>query len=157
VDPLAGSYAIEALTRNIESGARDYIRRVDEAGGAVNAIEAGFQQKEIEESAYRYQMDVESGEQIVVGVNAFILEEEEHHGKLLRVDPALEKAQIQKLTGLKNRRNSKDVEAALKSLEDAAKSDNNLMPTIRDAVRKYVTLGEISDALRNVFGIFKPG
>ncbi len=156
VDPLAGSYAIEALTRNIESGAVDYIRRVDEAGGSVNAIEAGFQQKEIEESAYRYQMDVESGEQIVVGVNAFILEEEEHRGELLRVDPALEKAQVQKLTSLKNRRSSKDVEAALKSLEDAAKSDDNLMPAIRDAVRKYVTLGEISDVLRGVFGTFKP-
>ena len=156
VDPMAGSYAIESLTRKIEEGAMEYIRRIDEVGGAVKAIEAGFQQREIEESAYRYQMDVESERQIVVGVNAFSVEEEQQPGKLLRVDPAVEKTQVEKLQSLKTRRNDKDVRSALRSLKDAAGGDSNLMPFIREAVRKYVTLGEISDVFREVFGVFQP-
>ncbi len=156
VDPMAGSYAVEALTSTIERGAAEYIRRIDEAGGAVNAIEAGFQQREIEESAYRYQMDIESEKQIVVGVNAFTVEDEQQEGELLRVDPAVEKAQVERLRSLKTRRNEKDVQSALRSLKDTASGDGNLMPVIREAVRKYATLGEISDVLREVFGVFRP-
>jgi methylmalonyl-CoA mutase N-terminal domain/subunit len=148
VDPFAGSYAIEALTGKIEGEARDYIERIDEIGGAVRAIEAGYQQKEIEESAYRYQIEVESGERIVVGVNEFTVEEEEFGGKLLRVNPKVEKAQVERLTALKTRRNQAEVQRRLTALEDAARGEDNLMPHIREAMRVYATLGEISDSLR---------
>jgi methylmalonyl-CoA mutase N-terminal domain/subunit len=156
VDPFAGSYAIEALTGKIEGEARDYIERIDEIGGAVRAIEAGYQQKEIEESAYRYQIEVESGERIVVGVNEFTVEEEEFGGKLLRVNPKVEKAQVERLTALKTRRNQAEVQRRLTALEDAARGEDNLMPHIREAMRVYATLGEISDSLRGVFGVYKP-
>jgi methylmalonyl-CoA mutase N-terminal domain/subunit len=156
VDPFAGSYAIEALTGKIEGEARDYIERIDEIGGAVRAIEAGYQQKEIEESAYWYQIEVESGERIVVGVNEFTVEEEEFGGKLLRVNPKVEKAQVERLTALKTRRNQAEVQRRLTALEDAARGEDNLMPHIREAMRVYATLGEISDSLRGVFGVYKP-
>jgi methylmalonyl-CoA mutase N-terminal domain/subunit len=156
VDPFAGSYAIEALTGKIEGEARDYIERIDGIGGAVRAIEAGYQQKEIEESAYRYQMEVESGERIVVGVNEFTVQEEEFGGKLLKVDPKVEKAQVERLWALKTRRNNAQVQRCLTALEDAARGGENLMPLIREAVGVYATLGEISDSLRKVFGVYKP-
>ena len=156
IDPLAGSYTIEALTGSIESEAAEYIERIDKLGGAVKAIETGFQAKEIEEAAYRYQMEIESGDQIVVGVNAFTVEEGEFAGELLKVDPELERAQVQRVKAVKNRRNQAEVEIRLTALEDGASGGANLLPLIREAVSAYVTLGEISDSLRRVFGVHKP-
>ena len=155
IDPMAGSYAIEALTGAIENEAREYIRRIDDMGGAARAIESGYQQKEIEESAYRYQMEVESGDRIVVGVNGFTVEEE-FSGELLRVNPDVERDQVQRLSALKARRSREDVDAALRVLEESAKNGSNLMPVIREAVRAYATLGEVSDVLRGVFGVYRP-
>ena len=156
IDPLGGSYTIEALTDSIEEEAKEYIRRIDEMGGAARAIESGYQQKEIEESAYRYQMEVESGDRIVVGVNGFTVEGEEFSGELLKVNPDVERAQVQRLSALKTRRNGETVDSALQALEDSAKSGSNLMPRIREAVRAYTTLGEVSDVLRKVFGVYQP-
>jgi methylmalonyl-CoA mutase N-terminal domain/subunit len=156
IDPLAGSYAIEALTNSIEKQARDYIKRIDEMGGSVKAIEAGFQAGEIEEAAYRHQMAIESGDQVVVGVNAFTSEEEAFAGELLKVDPELERAQIQRVGALRVRRNQAEVDARLTALADGAKGDSNLLPLIREAVGAYATLGEVSDSLRRVFGVHKP-
>jgi len=156
IDPLAGSYAIEALTGSIESEAARYIERIDKMGGAVKAIEAGFQAKEIEEAAYRYQMEIESGDQIVVGVNAYTVEEGEFAGELLKVDPELEKAQVQRVQAVRSRRNQAEVDARITALEDGAAGGANLMPLIREAVRASATLGEVSDSLRRVFGIHKP-
>jgi len=156
VDPLAGSYAIEALTGTIEDQARDYIHRIDALGGAVKAIEAGFQAKEIEEAAYRYQMQVETGDQVVVGVNAFTVEEKGFSGELLKVDPELERAQVQRVKALRGRRNAREVEGRLAALEEGAKGGTNLLPLIREAVSACATLGEVSDSLRKVFGVHKP-
>jgi methylmalonyl-CoA mutase N-terminal domain/subunit len=155
VDPLAGSYAVESMTDRIEAEARDYIARIDDMGGAVRGIEAGFQQKEIEEAAYRYQMEVEAEDRIVVGVNRFTVEED-FAGELLKVDPALEKAQVEKLAGLRSRRSQEEVDSRLAALEDGAKSGTNLMPLIREVVAAAGTLGEISDALRAVYGSYRP-
>lgn len=156
IDPLAGSYAIEALTGSIEEQARDYIKRIDEMGGSVKAIEAGFQAREIEEAAYRYQMAIESGDQVVVGVNAFTSEEEAFAGELLKVNPELERAQIQRVRAVRTRRNQAEVDARLTALADGAKGDANLLPLIREAVGVYATLGEVSNSLRSVFGIHRP-
>ncbi len=156
VDPLGGSYAIESMTNRIEEEAADYIQRIDDMGGAVRAIEKGFQAREIEDSAYRYQMEVETEDRIVVGVNAFIVEEEEFAGELLKVNPEVERAQVGRLKALRSRRNQKAVDDALRALEDGARGDSNLMPLIREAVRVYTTLGEISDTLRGVFGTHDP-
>jgi methylmalonyl-CoA mutase N-terminal domain/subunit len=156
IDPLGGSYAIEALTGAIEAQAGEYIERIDQLGGAVKAIEVGFQTKEIEEAAYRYQMEIESGDQIVVGVNAFTVEEDEFAGELLKVDPELEKAQVQRVQAVRNRRNQAEVDASLVALADGATGGANLMPLIREAVKAYATLGEVSDSLRRVFGVHKP-
>ena len=156
IDPLAGSYVIESLTGSIEEQARDYIGRIDDMGGAVRAIEAGYQAKEIEEAAYRYQMEVESKDRIVVGVNAFTVEDEDFAGELLKVDPELEKAQVQRVQAVRSRRNQADVDDKLRALVDAAKGTDNLMPLIREAVSAYATLGEVSDSLREVFGIHRP-
>ena len=156
IDPLAGSYAIEALTEGIEKQARDYIEHIDEMGGSVKAIEAGFQAREIEEAAYRYQMAIESGDQVVVGVNAFTSEEEDFTGELLKVDPELEKAQVQRVQAVRDRRNQAEVDDRLRALTDGAKGDSNLLPLIREAVSAYATLGEVSDSLREVFGVHRP-
>jgi len=156
IDPLGGSYVLESLTGSIESVAAEYIDRIDRMGGAVRAIEAGFQAKEIEEAAYRYQMEIESGDRIVVGVNAFKLEEDEFSGDLLKVDPVLEKDQISRVREVRRRRNEVEVESRLKALEDGAAAGSNLMPLIREAVSVYATLGEVSDSLRRVFGVHRP-
>jgi len=156
IDPLGGSYTIEAMTDRIEQEARDYIERIDKMGGAVKAIEAGFQAKEIEEAAYRYQMEIEASDRIVVGVNAFTVEEDDFAGELLKVDPELERAQVEKLKALRTRRTKVEVDARLQSLEDGATGDANIMPLIREAVSVYATLGEVSDVLRGVFGVHKP-
>lgn len=154
VDPLGGSYCLEYLTKKIEEEALRYIKKIDEMGGAVKAVEAGYIQKEIEESAYRYQMEIEKKERIIVGVNEFLMDEEPIQN-ILRVDPELEKLQRERLNAFRKRRNYRNVEIALNRVIEAARGSDNLMFPIIDAVREGATLGEISDALRSVFGEYR--
>ncbi len=154
IDPLAGSYYIEYLTNTIEQKAQEYIEKIDKLGGAPKAIEKGFMQQEIQNSAYDYQMAIESGRKIVVGVNKFQVEEEPVKG-LLRVNPAVGKLQEARIDELKASRDNLAVEAALKELTDCAKTEKNLMPIIIKCVKAYCTLGEICNILRDVFGEYK--
>lgn len=151
IDPLAGSYALEALTDHIEAAARDYIARIDELGGAVQAIEQGFQQSEIQDAAYNAQIAIERGEATIVGVNEF-QSEETAKVDIHRADPSVEAEQIERLRQFKASRSMRAVESARKALDAAARGQDNLMPHIVHAVSEGVTLGEISDDLRNVFG-----
>ena len=151
VDPLAGSYYIEYLTNAIEQQAWDYIRRIDELGGSVHAIEHGFMQAEIEQAAYAYQRSLEEEKTIVVGVNRFIMENDVPP-TLLRVDPEVGKRQVAKLALLRQKRDNAKVQQVLTALEKGAASTQNLMPLIIEAVEAYATLGEISDTMRRVFG-----
>ena len=151
VDPLAGSYYVESLTNSIEKAALDYIQRIEDLGGAVKSIEKGFQQREIQESAYKYQMQIENQERIVVGVNKFVIQEEKGK-KLLRVDPSVGISQKEKLAKLRSDRDNMQVQAALDRLHHAAEGTENLMPHILNAVKVYATLGEICNVLRDVFG-----
>ncbi len=151
VDPLAGSYYVESLTNTIEERAWKYIERIDELGGSVRAIERGFMQAEIEQAAYEYQKALEKEETIVVGVNRFT-QEEEQRPPLLRVDPEIGRRQAAKLAALRQRRDNERVQQTLNALEEAARGTDNLIPLIIDAVEAYATLGEISDAMRRVFG-----
>jgi methylmalonyl-CoA mutase N-terminal domain/subunit len=155
VDPLGGSYYIEELTEEIFNRAKEYIDKIDELGGAAEAIEKGFIQREIQDSAYRYQREIEKDERIVVGVNKFQVEEESPKD-LLRVDPAVRLSQIEKLKRLKSERDNASVKDILNKLRKAAEGKDNLMPIIVDAVKAYGTLGEICDALRDVFGEYQP-
>ena len=155
VDPLGGSYYIEELTREIVERSQDYIAKIDELGGAPSAIEKGYIQKEIQDSAYRYQREIEKDERIVVGVNRFQIEEKPPKG-LLKVDPAVRVSQIEKLKRLKEERNNENVKSSLAKLKKGAEGDDNLMPLIVDAVKAYATLGEICDTLREVFGEYQP-
>lgn len=151
IDPLGGSYAIEQLTDEIEAAAVDYIRQIDDLGGSAEAIERGFQQGEIQEAAYQAQLAIERKSQIIVGVNEFESESEPPTG-LLKIDEALEAEQVKRLRDFKASRASDEVEHARAALEKAAKGSDNLMPHILHAVKVKVTLGEISDTLRGVFG-----
>ncbi len=151
VDPLAGSYYIEYLTDAIEAKAWDYIQKIDALGGSVHAIERGFMQAEIEQAAYDYQLALEDGRAVVVGVNRFAIEEESRPS-LLRVDPEMGRRQVAKLAVLRERRDNARVQEALGALARGAEGTTNLMPLIIDAVEAYGTLGEISDTLRRVFG-----
>jgi methylmalonyl-CoA mutase N-terminal domain/subunit len=151
IDPLAGSYFVEALTDELERRAWEYITKVDELGGSVRAIEQGYLQREIEEAAYTFQRDLEEQRRIVVGVNRFQIEEEPPIA-LLRVDPEVGRRQAARLVSLRERRDNAAVGAALVALEEAARGTANLMPRILAAVECYATLGEISDTLRRVFG-----
>jgi len=151
VDPLAGSYFVEYLTDQIEEQVWRYLEKIDEMGGAVAAVEQGFIQQEIRRSAYETQKAIERGEQVVVGVNRFRIEEETPP-QLLRVDPAVEEKQKQKLQAVRQSRDAQAVQDSLQRLERAARGTDNLMPYILDAVRAYATIGEICDTLRNVFG-----
>lgn len=154
IDPLAGSYYIESLTNKIEEEAIKYIETIDELGGAPKAIEKGYIQKEIQNAAYRYQMEVESLDRIVVGVNKFQIEETDKK-ELLKVDKTVEINQREKLKALRAERNNGEVERALSVLREKANTDENLMPFILDAVRTYATLGEICNVLREVFGEYQ--
>ncbi|MGE0824689.1 MAG: methylmalonyl-CoA mutase [Candidatus Binatia bacterium] len=154
IDPLAGSYFIESLTDQLEAKAVEYIERIDKLGGAVKGIEAGYQQREIHEAAFRYQQAVENKEQIIVGVNDFTVEEDDQ-GELLKIDRALEEQQKRKLAAVRAERNQAAAKAALDKVEATARDGGNLMPVIIDAVRVYASLGEISDAMRKVFGEYK--
>jgi methylmalonyl-CoA mutase N-terminal domain/subunit len=150
IDPVGGAYAIESLTDTIEEQALDYIEQIDAMGGAVKAIELGFPQNEIQKSAYRYQQEIEEQSRIVVGVNAYQIEEPEP--ALMRIDPAVEHRQVERLQALRARRNSKQVQTRLARLETAARGSDNVMPLIIEAVEAYATLGEIADTFRRVFG-----
>ncbi len=155
VDPLAGSYYVESLTDRIETEALAYLKRIDDLGGAVRAIEQGYVQQEIQDAAYAYQMAIESGDRVVVGLNKFQVKEGPPKG-LLRVDPSVGEGQVKKLQALRAKRDNAAVKAALAGLEAAAKGSDNLMPLILDAVRKYASLGEVCDVLRKVFGEYRP-
>jgi len=155
VDPLAGSYYVESLTDEIEKLALAYIDEIDKMGGAAAAIEQGYIQREIAESAYEYQMNIESGEQVVIGVNKFQIEEPPATG-LLRVDPAVGDQQAAKLKDLRAKRDGDAVAKALDALRAAAETDANLMPLLIDCARAYCTEGEIAGELRKVFGEYRP-
>jgi methylmalonyl-CoA mutase N-terminal domain/subunit len=154
VDPLGGAYFVEELTKQICDRADAYIRRIDEMGGAVAAIEKGFIQKEIQSSAYTYQKEIEKNERIVVGLNRFQVDEEKPTN-LLRVDPAVRISQIEKLKSLKAERDPEKIKKSLARLKKATESKENLMPPILEAVKGYATLGEICDTLREVFGEYR--
>ncbi|MBQ7605406.1 MAG: methylmalonyl-CoA mutase family protein [Firmicutes bacterium] len=154
VDPLAGSYYVEAKTKQIEEEAMAYIKKIDELGGATRAIDLGYIQQEISDSAYKYQMEIESGERIVVGVNKFQVEEEPPKG-LLRVDPSVGEMQKKKIQDVKAKRNNEAVTEKLAALKKACEGTENVMPFILDAVREYATLGEICGVMREVFGEYE--
>lgn len=151
VDPLGGSFYVESLTNEVEAKAWEYINRIDEMGGAVAAIEAGYIQKEIAESAYQYQRDIESGDKVIVGVNKFNIEEPPFED-LFTVNDSIRQVQIDKINKVKSTRNQSEVDRCLKALDVAAKDGSNLMPHILSAVEAYATLGEICDTMRGVFG-----
>jgi methylmalonyl-CoA mutase, N-terminal domain len=154
IDPVAGSYAIEHLTNEIEQGAIEYISKIDAMGGMLRAIESGFVQGEIQKAAYDFQRAVESKEQIIVGVNDFIAEEERTI-PTLRIEPEIERSQIARLNSLRAKRDSVRTRAALAELQRRASTAENLLPAILTAVEAHATVGEISDALRRVFGEYQ--
>ncbi|WIV13065.1 methylmalonyl-CoA mutase family protein [Proteiniborus sp. MB09-C3] len=154
VDPLAGSYYIEAKTKEIEDKAMEYINKIDELGGAPRAIDMGYIQQQIMDAAYKYQREVETGARIVVGMNKFQVEEESPKG-LLKVDPAVGNLQKHKISDLKTRRNNELVKEKLEALRSACESDENVMPHILEAVKTYATLGEICGVMREVFGEYQ--
>jgi methylmalonyl-CoA mutase N-terminal domain/subunit len=155
IDPLAGSYYVETLTDEIEARIRDYLDRIDDIGGALAGIEAGYMQREIQESAYRYQKAVEAQQRVVVGLNQFQVAED-YVPDTLRVDESVHKAQVERLRQLRARRDNDAMELSLVTLQDAAAGDENLMPYILGAVEAYATTGEICNALRRVFGEYQP-
>ena len=158
VDPVAGSYAIESLTNEIEKGALAYIEKVNSMGGMLRAIEAGFVQGEIQKAAYDFQRAVENKEQIVVGVNDFVAPREENDARtipILRIDAEIERSQIARLNALRAKRDSALAKSALAELQRRAVTTENLLPAILAAVEAYATIGEISDALRRVFGEYQ--
>jgi methylmalonyl-CoA mutase N-terminal domain/subunit len=154
IDPLGGSYFVESLTNRIEAEAYDYFRRIDELGGVVEAIKENFFQREIAEASFRYQREVESGERVVVGVNRYV-QEDETPLEILKIDAALEQKQIEGVAAVRGRRDAAEVEAALARLKAAAAGDENLMGPILEATRAYVTMGEMCDALRDVWGVWR--
>jgi methylmalonyl-CoA mutase, N-terminal domain len=154
VDPLAGSYYIESLTNDVEREAWALLEKIDAMGGSVNAIEQGFIQEEIARSAYQYQKKIENGEKIIVGVNRFVSEEHSVTPRL-RIDDSIRQVQTEKIESLKRRRNPAKVDNLLQILNDSAAGDENIMPAVLEAVENYITLGEIADTLREVFGEYK--
>jgi methylmalonyl-CoA mutase N-terminal domain/subunit len=153
-DPLGGSDYVERLTDEIEKGAREYIERVDALGGAIPAIERGYVQREIQNAAYEYQRAIEDGRQVIVGVNKF--QSDEHDSpKPFRIDPELERKQVESLRAVRASRSQSAWERTLAGLERAARSDENLLPHILECCRNLATVGEISDTLRRVFGQYK--
>ncbi|HEX9416356.1 MAG TPA: methylmalonyl-CoA mutase family protein [Gaiellaceae bacterium] len=155
IDPLGGSYYLEDLTNRLEAEAYDYFDRIERLGGVIPAIKENFFQREIADASFRYQSEVEAKQRIVVGVNQYELDEERELD-LLRIDPALEQKQIDRVKGLRDRRDSSAVEASLARLKEASvRDDVNLMPLIVDAARAYVTMGEMCDALRETWGVWR--
>jgi methylmalonyl-CoA mutase N-terminal domain/subunit len=154
VDPLAGAYAIEELTSELERRASDYIEKIDAMGGMLRAIETGYVQREIQDAAYNFQRAIETNDQTIVGLNRFQIEEETSI-PTLRVDPAIEQAQVERVRALRARRDAAATEAALVRLEEAARGTENLLPHILACVEADITVGEISHRLRRVWGEYQ--
>ena len=155
VDPLGGSYYLETLSAELEKRTNQYLRKVDDLGGAVSAIERGYPQREIQNSAFIYQREVELKQRTIVGVNDF-KSGSEPPGDILKVNPAIEEKQRARLGRIRTERNQAAASKALERIGQAARGDENLMPVIIDAVRQWATLGEIADAMRAVFGEYHP-
>ncbi len=155
IDPLGGSYFIEALTEKMEEGALDYFRKIDAMGGMVAAIEKGFPQREIQDSAYQYQKAVERGEQVIVGVNKYAMTDEPAEVPTLVIDESVRTHQIERLEQTRTTRDSGAVANALEKLKLAAHNEENTMPATIETVRAYATLGEICSALRDVYGVYE--
>jgi methylmalonyl-CoA mutase N-terminal domain/subunit len=153
VDPLGGSYFVETLTNEVERGAWDYIGKIDAMGGMVAAIERSYPQREIAEASYRYQMAVDKKEKIIVGVNDFVSEEKPLD--VLQIDESVGHRQAERLRKLRSDRSQAEVARRLTALRKAAEGKDNLMPFLFDAVKAYATLGEICDAMRDVFGTYE--
>jgi methylmalonyl-CoA mutase N-terminal domain/subunit len=155
IDPLGGSYYVEELTNRLEAEAYDYFDRISKLGGVIPAIKENFFQREIAEASFRFQREVEARHRVIVGVNRY--EEPEDEGiELLHIDPAFEQKQVERVTGLRSRRDSAAVEQALARLKrDAADENTNLMPAIIDASKAYATMGEMCEALRDVWGVWR--
>jgi len=154
IDPLGGSYYVESMTDLIEKEAKDYIDKIDSLGGMTEAIEKGFVQKEIQKSAYKYEMEIEEKERIIVGVNKYQIKEHEHED-ILKIDLKVQDEQIKFLEKIRAERNNEGVNRKLEALKKAAEGTDNLMPLIIDAVKAYASIGEISNTLRSVFGEYK--
>jgi methylmalonyl-CoA mutase N-terminal domain/subunit len=154
IDPLGGSYYVEALTNELERQAYEYFDRIDKLGGVVAAIKDNFFQREIADAAFRYQSEIERDQRVIVGVNRYELEDEPELD-ILHIDPALERKQVERVQALRGSRDSAKAEARLAELKRAAAGDENLMPAIVDAARDYVTMGEICDAFREVWGVWR--
>ncbi len=155
VDPLGGSYFVEALTKQMEEGALDYFERIDAMGGMVEAVEQGFPQREIQESAYQYQKALERGEQTIVGVNKYAMTDDPQDVPILIIDEKVRTHQVERLEQTRTRRDSAAVERTLDAIRNAAQTGENTMPATIDAVREYATLGEICSALRDIYGIYE--
>ena len=156
VDPLAGSYYVEWLTDEVERLAIEYIERIDEMGGAVAAIEAGYMQEEIEQAAYEFAKGVDSGEKVVVGVNRFV-ESEAAEPDVFPIDPELQRRQVDSLRAVRARRDQSPVDRLLGDVAGAARGTQNLLVPMRAALKAEATLGEVSDVLRDAFGEYQPG
>lgn len=154
IDPLAGSYFVEKFTNDMEQGAFEYFEKIDAMGGMVEAIERGFPQREIQESAYQYQKAVERGEKVIVGVNEYVMDEPQEV-PILFIDESVAKMQAERLASLRNRRDRGAVEKSIDRLKRGAAGDENTMPLLIDCVRNHATLGEMCDALKDVFGIYE--
>jgi methylmalonyl-CoA mutase N-terminal domain/subunit len=155
VDPLGGSYFLEKLTRDMEEGTFDYFRKIDGLGGMVEAIDAGYPQREIQDSSYEYQKAVESGEKVIVGVNDYVMSDQPSAMNLLQIDESVAALQSERLAKLRAERDNARVESTLRRLADGARGRENTMPLLLDCVRAYATLGEMCDALKPVFGIYQ--
>ena len=151
VDPLGGSYYVEALTNTFEEEILKYIDKIEKMGGAVRAIENGFFQKEIAENAFKQQKEIESGERVIVGLNKYRIEEEVPI-KMFKVDPNIQKKQMDRLKEVKKNRNNDRVKKILKNIKDSANDGENIVPSILNAVKEYATIGEITDSLKDIFG-----
>ena len=152
IDPLAGSYYIEALTNEMEEEAYKYFDKVESLGGVVAAIEKGFFQREIAEASYRYQKEIEAGKRIIVGVNDYVLEGEQITIPVLKIDDEVERRQIARTQKIRKERDNKKVEAALDGLRKASEGEDNIMPHVVNAVKEYTTIGEIFQVWRDIWG-----
>ena len=155
VDPFAGSYVVENLTDEVEAKALELIAQVEERGGAVASIEQGFQKMEIENTAYAISQQIDSGERIVVGVNKYTVNEEDHY-EPLRVNPAIEAEQCERLAAIRAGRDNEKVQELLTLITNTAKGDGNLLYPMKEALKARATVGEVSDALRAVWGKYQP-
>jgi methylmalonyl-CoA mutase N-terminal domain/subunit len=155
IDPLAGSYFVESLTRKMIEEAEEYFRKIDELGGVIPAIEVGFFQKEIAQAAYRYQREIETKRRIIVGINDYVKENEEVEIPILEIDPEVERSQVRRVKELRERRDNDLAQRRLRDLTGAARSNKNVMAPILEAARAYCTIGEMVDALETVYGKYR--